>query len=172
MSSPSRPGHFKIINGDPTLHNIRAKVYDGPGQPPGADVFNFGQAAPGPDRREAIRRPRHLHPPMRRPRLDAMLGHGAQGRAAFGVTDADGKFKLRSAVAICRRRLQNRRLASPFRPDTRTDHPRQKWHGELLNFFSSMARNRSKNRDENYRRRSTSNTFISRRNLCAPRENV
>jgi plastocyanin len=38
---------FKIINGDPTLHNIRAKVYDGPGQPPGADVFNFGQSYQG-----------------------------------------------------------------------------------------------------------------------------
>jgi plastocyanin len=38
---------FKIINGDPTLHNIRAKVYDGPGQPPGVDVFNFGQSYQG-----------------------------------------------------------------------------------------------------------------------------
>jgi len=39
--------NFKIINGDPTLHNIRAKVYDGPGKPPGADVFNFGQPTQG-----------------------------------------------------------------------------------------------------------------------------
>jgi plastocyanin len=39
--------NFKIINCDPTLHNIRAKVYDGPGQPPGEDVFNFGQASQG-----------------------------------------------------------------------------------------------------------------------------
>jgi len=38
---------FTIINCDPTLHNIRAKVYDGPGQPPGADVFNFGQSYQG-----------------------------------------------------------------------------------------------------------------------------
>jgi plastocyanin len=38
---------FQITNGDPTLHNIRAKVYDGPGKPPGADVFNFGQATQG-----------------------------------------------------------------------------------------------------------------------------
>jgi hypothetical protein len=36
-----------IINGDPTLHNIRAKVYNGPGQPPGEDVFNFGQPLQG-----------------------------------------------------------------------------------------------------------------------------
>jgi plastocyanin len=38
---------FQIINTDPTLHNIRAKVYDGPGTPPGADVFNFGQSYQG-----------------------------------------------------------------------------------------------------------------------------
>ncbi len=38
---------FRIVNGDPTLHNIRAKHYDGPGNPPGADVFNFGQARQG-----------------------------------------------------------------------------------------------------------------------------
>jgi plastocyanin len=37
----------EIVNGDPTLHNIRAKVYDGPGQPPGQDVFNFGQPLQG-----------------------------------------------------------------------------------------------------------------------------
>jgi plastocyanin len=38
---------FKIINGDPTLHNIRAKVYDPVAQAPGADVFNFGQSYQG-----------------------------------------------------------------------------------------------------------------------------
>ncbi len=38
---------FQILNADPTLHNVRAKVYDGPGKPPGADLFNFGQAAQG-----------------------------------------------------------------------------------------------------------------------------
>ncbi len=38
---------FKVVNGDPTLHNVRAKVSDGPGQPPGADVFNFGQVFQG-----------------------------------------------------------------------------------------------------------------------------
>ncbi len=36
-----------IINGDPTLHNVRAKVCDDPRQPPGADVFNFGQTYQG-----------------------------------------------------------------------------------------------------------------------------
>jgi plastocyanin len=38
---------FKVINADPTLHNIRAKIYGGPGQPPGDDVFNFGQSYQG-----------------------------------------------------------------------------------------------------------------------------
>jgi plastocyanin len=41
--------NFKVINGDPTIHNVRAKVYNGPGQPPGDDVpgFNFGQVTQG-----------------------------------------------------------------------------------------------------------------------------
>ena len=43
-----------IINGDPTLHNIRAKVYNGPGQPPGQDVFNFGQARQGQTDRQSF----------------------------------------------------------------------------------------------------------------------
>jgi len=38
---------FKITNADPTPHNVHAKVYDGPGKPPGADVFNFGQPNQG-----------------------------------------------------------------------------------------------------------------------------
>jgi len=39
--------NFAVINGNPVLHNVRAKVNDGPGKPPGADVFNFGQSAQG-----------------------------------------------------------------------------------------------------------------------------
>jgi len=38
---------FKIINGDATLHNIRAKTFVGPNLPPGDDVFNFGQSYQG-----------------------------------------------------------------------------------------------------------------------------
>ncbi|MCE0523069.1 MAG: hypothetical protein LV480_09180 [Methylacidiphilales bacterium] len=38
---------FKIINGDPTIHNVHAKVSNGPAQPPGDDVFNFGQTSQG-----------------------------------------------------------------------------------------------------------------------------
>jgi plastocyanin len=38
---------FNIINGDPTLHNIRARTYD-PATPAGGnDVFNFGQSYQG-----------------------------------------------------------------------------------------------------------------------------
>jgi plastocyanin len=38
---------FTIINGDPTLHNIRAQISLGPGLPPGDTVFNFGQVYRG-----------------------------------------------------------------------------------------------------------------------------
>jgi hypothetical protein len=56
---------FKIADLDPTLHNILAKVYNGPGQPPGEDVFNFGQSYQG-----------------QRPSVDAGVGAGfsASGR--------------------------------------------------------------------------------------------
>ena len=38
---------FKIINGDPTLHNVRAVAYNGPGKPRGGTLFNFGQTYQG-----------------------------------------------------------------------------------------------------------------------------
>ena len=38
---------FTIINGDRTIHNVHAKESAGPAQPPGADVFNFGQVTQG-----------------------------------------------------------------------------------------------------------------------------
>ena len=38
---------FKITNGDPTLHNVRANASTGPGQPPGPDFFNIGQPRQG-----------------------------------------------------------------------------------------------------------------------------
>jgi plastocyanin len=86
--------NFKIINGDPTLHNIRAKVYNGPGQPPGADVFNFGQATQGQtDEREFD------DPGIYTLQCDV---HGwmqcfvmVLKSAVFGVTGLDGKFTLR-----------------------------------------------------------------------------
>jgi hypothetical protein len=38
---------FKIINGDPTLHNVLARGYTGPTDPPGATIFNLGQSYRG-----------------------------------------------------------------------------------------------------------------------------
>ena len=38
---------FKILNGDPTLHNVLARVYAGPTEPPGATLFNLGQSYKG-----------------------------------------------------------------------------------------------------------------------------
>jgi plastocyanin len=88
--------NFKITNCDPTLHNIRAKVYDGPGQPPGADVFNFGQAVQGQtDEREFD------DPGIYTLQCDVhawmqcwvmVLKDGI-----FGVTGLDGKFKLQQS---------------------------------------------------------------------------
>jgi hypothetical protein len=66
---------FKIINGDPTLHNVRANASNGPGQPPG--YFQHRPAASGANRRGEVRRAGSLHARLQRPRLDAGLGHGA-----------------------------------------------------------------------------------------------
>ena len=87
--------NFKIINCDPTLHNIRAKVYDGPGQPPGADVFNFGQGTQGQtDEREFD------DPGIYTLQCDVHGWMQCWGMVlkswCFGVTGLDGKFKLRS----------------------------------------------------------------------------
>jgi plastocyanin len=38
---------FKILNGDPTLHNVLARSYTGPTDPPGATIFNLGQSYRG-----------------------------------------------------------------------------------------------------------------------------
>lgn len=91
--------NFKIINGDPTLHNIRAKVYDGPGKPPGADVFNFGQASQGQtDEREFD------DPGIYTLQCDV---HGwmqcwvmVLKDNVFGVTGLDGKFKLQMSGVL------------------------------------------------------------------------
>ena len=86
--------NFKITNGDPTIHNIRAKIYNGPGQPPGADVFNFGQPTQGQtDEREFD------DPGIYTLQCDV---HGWMQAwvmvlkdSCFGVTGLDGKIKLR-----------------------------------------------------------------------------
>ena len=87
-------GHpFKIINGDPTLHNIRAKVYNGPGQPPGEDVFNFGQPRQGQTDEKQFDKPGIYT-------LQCDV-HGwmqcwvmAIPHRVFGITDLDGKFTV------------------------------------------------------------------------------
>ncbi len=38
---------FQIINGDPTLHNVLARAYTGPTDPPGDTLFNIGQSYRG-----------------------------------------------------------------------------------------------------------------------------
>jgi plastocyanin len=38
---------FKVINGDPTLHNVLARGYTSPTDPPGDTVFNLGQGHQG-----------------------------------------------------------------------------------------------------------------------------
>lgn len=86
--------NFKIMNADPTLHNIRAKIYNGPGQPSGADVFNFGQGTQGQvDEREFD------DPGIYTLQCDV---HGWMQAwvmvlkdPCFAVTGLDGKFKLR-----------------------------------------------------------------------------
>jgi plastocyanin len=91
--------NFKVINGDPTLHNVRAKVYDGPGKPPGADVFNFGQATQGQTDEKQFDQPGiytlqcDVHAWMQCWVMVLRSG-------SFGVTDLDGKFKLQSNGAL------------------------------------------------------------------------
>jgi plastocyanin len=86
--------NFKIINADPTLHNVRAKVSDGPGKPPGADVpgFNIGQHPAQVDEREFD------DPGLYTLQCDVhawmqcwvmVLKSGV-----FGVSNLDGQFKL------------------------------------------------------------------------------
>jgi hypothetical protein len=84
---------FKIINGDPTLHNIRARSYDGPGKPGGPTIFNFGQIAQGQaDERqfddEGIDTLQcDVHPWMQ-------SWVRVLPNRNFAVTDSDGTFKL------------------------------------------------------------------------------
>ena len=87
---------FKIINTDPTLHNIRAKVYDGPGQPPGADVFNFGQSYQGQTDEQQFETPGtytmqcDVHPWMQAWVM-------ALSSFCFAVTDTAGSFHLQDS---------------------------------------------------------------------------
>ena len=84
---------FNIINGDPTLHNVRANASNGPGQPPGPDLFNIGQPRQGQTDEEKFDTPGVYSL--------ACNVHGwmqawvmALPTRNFGVSDTDGKFKL------------------------------------------------------------------------------
>ena len=91
--------NFKIINGDPTLHNVRAKKSDGPGKPPGQDLFNFGQVSQGQVNEKEIDDPGIIT-------LQCDV-HGwmqcwvmVLKDDCFGVTDLDGKVTLRQTLPI------------------------------------------------------------------------
>jgi plastocyanin len=84
---------FKITNGDPTLHNVRANASAGPGQPPGAELFNIGQPRQGQTDEQKFDAPGIYS-------LECNV-HGwmqawvmAVPTRMFDVTDSDGKFKL------------------------------------------------------------------------------
>jgi plastocyanin len=84
---------FKVINGDPALHNVRARVYDGPDKPPGATLFNFGQSYQGQTDERHIDQPGIIT-------LQCDVHSWMQcwvmvlGQACFGTTDSTGTFKL------------------------------------------------------------------------------
>jgi len=92
---------FKIINGDPTIHNIRAKVYGGPLKPPGADVpgFNFGQT------RQGQADEKQLDPPGIYT-LQCDVHNWMQcwvmvlNSSCFGVTGTDGVFNLQRSAEL------------------------------------------------------------------------
>jgi len=92
---------FKVTNGDPTLHNVHAKVYDGPLKPPGADVpgFNFGQTRQGQTDERKFDQPGiytlqcDVHSWMQC--WVYVLPAGC-----FGVTGVDGVFNLRGAAEL------------------------------------------------------------------------
>jgi len=85
---------IEFVNLDPTLHNILAKVYNGPDQPPGDVVFNFGQSYKGQKDQRSFDDPGiytlqcSVHSWMTA--WVRVLPPGAIGM----VTGADGKFDL------------------------------------------------------------------------------
>jgi len=84
---------FKITNGDPTLHNVRANASTGPGQPPGPDLFNIGQPRQGQTDEEKFDDPGiytlacNVHGWMQAWVMALPVRN-------FGVTDTDGKFTI------------------------------------------------------------------------------
>ena len=88
---------IEISNLDPALHNIHARKYDGLGKPPGADVFNFGQAQGQKEKRQ-FDQPGiytlecNVHSWMQS--WIMVLPKGDADLACFAVSQADGTFKL------------------------------------------------------------------------------
>jgi plastocyanin len=84
---------FNIVNGDPTIHNVRANASNGPGQPPGPDLFNIGQPRQGQTDEETFDTPGvytlacNVHGWMQAWVMCLPV-------RAFGVSDSDGKFKI------------------------------------------------------------------------------
>jgi plastocyanin len=90
---------FKITNGDPTLHNVRAQIAGDPGQPPGADIFNIGQPRQGQTDDEKFDTPGLYQ-------LQCNV-HGwmqawvmALPVSAFSVSGPDGKFTILGGADI------------------------------------------------------------------------
>jgi plastocyanin len=83
-----------FINGDKTLHNILARVYNGPDQPPGAPLFNFGQSYQGQRDEQTFDDPGIYT-------LQCSVHSWMQAwvmvlkNDCFAVTGLDGKFKLK-----------------------------------------------------------------------------
>jgi len=91
--------NFKVINGDPTLHNIRAKKYDGSGASSSTDLFNFGQATQGQSDEKEFDDPGiytlqcDVHGWMQ---CWVMVVKGP----CFAVTGGEGTYKLRSTANL------------------------------------------------------------------------
>jgi plastocyanin len=95
---------FKIADLDPTLHNILAKVYNGPGQPPGEDVFNFGQSYQGQTDEQQFDTPGiytlqcSVHPWMQA--WVRVFPHRDDGFKFFAVSDKEGSFSIVDAAVL------------------------------------------------------------------------
>ena len=87
---------FKIINGDATLHNIRAKVADVANMVAGTDVFNFGQSYQGQTDEQQFDTPG-----LYTLQCDVHAWMQAWVRvidnACYDVTDSGGAFKIRES---------------------------------------------------------------------------
>lgn len=90
---------FLFINGDKTLHNIRARTYHGAGQP-GEDFFNFGQSYQGQKDERTFDQPGiytlecNVHSWMQ------AWVMALPAPACFAVTGLDGTFSLPAGATL------------------------------------------------------------------------